>query len=164
MDKEATLEKIRDLQDEDELEESLTLLLSLLEQYPEDPQILFEIGGVYDLLGSANDAIPYYRQAIDQGLEGSDLQECYICIGICQRAVGDYPESLETLEEAARLFPDDNSIKAFLSLSHYSNNQYHDAIQILLDILLQTSADDAIRDYSDTLEFYKDHLDEIWDS
>ena len=131
MDKVTTLDRAKDLRDDDLLDESLEMLLSLLEEHPDDPQVLFEVGGIYDLMDSANEAIPYYHRAIDLGLKGPDLQECYICFGICQRAVGDYPESLETLEEAAELFPRDNSIKVFLAMTLYSNKRSHDAVKLL---------------------------------
>jgi len=163
MEKATTLERAKDLRDDDLLDESLEMLLSLLEEHPDDPQVLFEVGGIYDLMDSANEAIPYYHRAIELGLEGPDLQECYICFGICQRAVGDYPESLETLEQAAELFPKDNSIKVFLAMTLYSNGRNHDAVKLLLELLAETSSDEEIGIYRDTIEFYKDNLDEVWD-
>lgn len=164
MDKTSGLEKAKQLRQDDHLEESNEELLVLLDEYPDDPQVLFEVGGSFDLLGSANEAIPYYRSAIDNGLSGADLQECFICFGICQRAVGDFEEALETLQEASEHFKEDNGIKAFLALALYSNENSSEAIQLLLEILIETSADQNIKTYSDTLDFYKDNLDEVWDS
>lgn len=164
MDKNSTLKKAKSLRGDDRLDESNELLLTLLAEYPEDPQVLFEVGGSYDLLGLANDAIPHYRRAIDEGLTGADLQECYICFGICQRAVGDFEEALETLEEAADHFEKDNAIKAFLALALYSSGNNSEAVRQLLEIMIATSSDPDIETYSDTLAFYKDNLDEVWES
>ena len=164
MDKNSTLRKARSLRQDDRLEESNELLLTLISEYPDDPQVLFEVGGSYDLLELANDAIPHYRRAIDKGLTGADLQECYICIGICQRAVGDFEEALDTFEEAADRFQEDNAIKAFLALALYSSGNDSEAVRHLLEILIETSSDPDIQTYNDTLDFYKDNLDEVWDT
>ena len=99
MDKNSTLKEAISLRADDRLEESNELLLKLAAEYPDDPQVLFEVGGSFDLLGFANDAIPHYRRAIDEGLTGPDLQECFICFGICQRAVGDLRRRLIRLRK-----------------------------------------------------------------
>jgi tetratricopeptide (TPR) repeat protein len=163
MDKEKTIEQARALRQEDKLDESEELLLALLEEYPYDPMVLFEVGGTYDLMGLESEAIPYYEQAIEEGLEGPELLECLICLGITHRAIGDFPEAVEALEQAVNDFPDDNGSKCFLALAYYSSEQYSEAVQLLLDLLLTTTNDEQILSYADTLDFYKDNLDEVWD-
>lgn len=163
MDKEETIKQAKALRQEDKLDESEELLLALLEEYPDDPLVLFEVGGAYDVMGLEIEAIPYYERAIDEGLEGSDLLECLICLGICQRAIGDFQEAIDALEEAVNQFPDENSSKTFLALVYYSNEQYSESVRLLMDLLLNTTKDEQILSYADTLDFYKDNLDEVWD-
>lgn len=163
MDKEITIEQAKALRQEDKLDESEELLLALLEEYPDDPLVLFEVGGAYDVMGLESEAIPYYERAIDEGLEGPELLECLICLGITHRVIGDFQEAVDALEQAVDDFPDDNSSKTFLALAYYSNEQYSEAVQLLLDLLLRTTNDEQILSYTDTLDFYKDNLDEIWD-
>jgi len=160
MDIETTIERARELRDKDELELSQELLLKLLAEHPDDPLVLFEVGGSYDVMGREDTAIPYYRQAIDEGLEGEDLQECLVCLGSCLRVVGQAAEAVEALEEAVEDFPEDNSGKAFLALAYYSNGQHRDAVQLLLELLLETTEDEDILAYEDPLSYYKDNLDE----
>lgn len=163
MDKEETIKQAKSLRQEDKLNESEELLLALLDEYPDDPLVLFEVGGAYDVMGLESEAIPYYERAIDEGLDGSELLECLICLGITHRAIGDFQEAVDALERAVNEFPDDNSSKSFLALAYYSNEQYSEAVQLLLDLLLTTTNDEQILSYVDTLDFYKDNLDEIWD-
>lgn len=75
--KEATIAQAKKLRQEDQLEESQELLLELLYDHPDDPLVLYEVGGSYDVLGEEPEAIPYYQQAIAAGLAGDDLQECW---------------------------------------------------------------------------------------
>jgi tetratricopeptide (TPR) repeat protein len=163
MDKQATLARAKALRKDDDLEGSQELLLQLLEEYPNDPVILFEVGGSYDVMGQESDAIPYYQKALNIGLKGDDLQECLICLGSSQRVVGRYEEAITTLTKAVGQFPNDNSGRAFLALAYYSNGQCHEAVKLLLDLLLATTEDEDILAYSGALEYYKDNLDEVWE-
>ena len=88
MDKTDTIERAKRLRSEDSLEESQELLFELLSEYPDDPEVLFEVGGSFDVMGLEPESMPYYRQAIDSGLEGEALAECLICLGSSQRLVG----------------------------------------------------------------------------
>lgn len=163
MNKEEGLLRARELRQEDELEESQAVLLELLEEYPKDPQVLFEVGGAFDVMGYESDAIPYYRRAIDEGLEGDELHECLICLGSSHRNVGEFGEAVEVLKDAADQYPDNKSGRAFLALAYYSDERYEEAVRVLIELLLETTSDEDILAYADTLDFYKDNLDEVWD-
>lgn len=163
MDKDETINRAKELRRQDELESSQELLLELLEEYPDDPLVLFEVGGSYDVMGWEDQAIPYYQQAIDAGLTGDALQECLICLGSSLRVVGEHEEAVEVLEEAVEEFPDNHSGRVFLALAYYSNGDYEAAVRTLLALLLETTRDEDILLYADPLDYYKDNLDELWD-
>jgi tetratricopeptide (TPR) repeat protein len=158
-----TITQARQLRRVDKLDESQALLLQLLEEYPQDPVVLFEVGGSYDVIGQEKQAIPYYRQAVEAGLDGDDLQECLLCLGINHRVIGQFEEAVAVLEKTAHQFPDDNSGRVFLALAYYSDGREDEAVRLLLEILLETTQDENILAYADTLDFYKEHLDEVWD-
>jgi tetratricopeptide (TPR) repeat protein len=161
MDKKSTLERAKDLRHADELDASQSLLLELLNYFPGDPEVLFEVGGSYDVMGDEAEAVPYYEQAIEKGLEGSQLQECMVCLGSSYRNLGDIDEAVEILQRAAQQFPENRSGQVFLALAHYSAGRYADAVGGLLDLLLKTSQDPDILAYADPLDYYKDNLDEL---
>jgi tetratricopeptide (TPR) repeat protein len=162
MNKEDTVEQARELRGKDELEASLELLLPLLEEYYEDALVLFEVGGAYDILGMAPEAIPYYEKAIENGLEDPELEECYVCLGTSHRVIGEFEDSVDVLEQAVERYPESNGAKAFLAIAFYGNGQYAEAVQILMEALLETTADEDLQSYSDTLNYFKDNLDEVW--
>jgi tetratricopeptide (TPR) repeat protein len=159
----AAIEEARRLRREDELQESQEQLLALMEQFPNDPLVLFEVGGAYDVMGEEEMAIPYYRRAIEAGLEGDDLQECLVCLGSTLRVVGEYDEAIGILEQAAEEFPERRSGRAFLALAQYSNGEAAQALSTLLSLLLETTSDEDILNYADALDYYKDNLDESLD-
>ena len=106
MDIETTIARAKELRAADDLEESLDLLEQLLSEHPDDPLVMFEVGGAYDVLGLEAEAIPHYQQAIAEGLEGEELQECLICLGSCHRNIGNFGEAVEVLESYAGEFPE----------------------------------------------------------
>ncbi|MBE2198188.1 MAG: tetratricopeptide repeat protein [Anaerolinea sp.] len=163
MDKDTTIKRARELRRADKLDESQQILLDLLETHPEDPTVLFEVGGAYDVLGDVNEAISYYEEAIEMGLAGAELQECLICLGISYRTIGEFGQAVSILQDAVEQFPHDNSAHVFLALAHYSDDAPDEAVRLLLAVLLQTTKDEGILAYADTLDFYKDNLDEVWD-
>lgn len=160
---EETIARAKKLRQEDELEASQELLLDLLNKHPKDPRVLYEIGGSYDVLGEEKQAIPYYQKAIKMGLNGEDLQECFVCLGSSQRNIGNFEEAIEILEKAVDEYPDNNSGKTFLALAYYSEGREDEAVKLLLELLLETTNDKNILAYADPLDYYKDNLDEVWD-
>lgn len=160
---EDTIARAKKLRQEDELEASQELLLNLLAEHPNDPLVLYEVGGSYDVIGEESEAIPYYQRAINAGLDGDDLQECLVCLGSSQRNIGNFDEAVETLEKVVNQFPDDNSGKVFLALAYYSDGREDEAVRQLLELLLETTNDENVLKYADPLDYYKDNLDEVWD-
>ncbi len=159
----AAIEEARALRRADELEASQGHLLALMEEYPDHPLVLFEVGGSYDVMGEEEMAIPYYRRAIEAGLDGNDLQECLVCLGSTLRVVGEYEDAVSILEQAVEEFPERNSARVFLALAHYSNDDPAQAVSDLLALLLETTGDEDILAYADALDYYKDNLDESLD-
>lgn len=164
MDLMGVIEEARALRRADELEASQEQLLALMEQHPDHPLVLFEVGGSYDVMGEEEMAIPYYRRAIAAGLEGNDLQECLVCLGSTLRVVGENEDAVAILEQAVEEFPERNSGRVFLALAHYSNGDAELALSSLLSLLLETTRDEDILAYADALDYYKDNLDESLDS
>jgi tetratricopeptide (TPR) repeat protein len=158
---EQTIKKAKDLREQDELVASQTLLLDLLEANPNDALVLYEVGGSYDIIGEEKQAIPYYMQAIGNGLEGDDLRECLIALGSSLRYVDQATEAVETLEEAVEKFPKSQSSKVFLGMAYYSDGQYEEAVRTLLEVILDTTEDEDILAYEGALGYYKDNLDEV---
>ena len=160
MDIDETIERANALRDEDEIEAAQELLLELLDAHPEDALVLFEVGGSYDIMGQERQAVPYYMQAIANGLSDDVLQECLVCLGSSLRYTGQFQSAIETLEEAVERFPDQNSGRVFLAMAYYSHGRHQDAVRTLLATLLDTTADEDILAYENALSYYMENLDE----
>src|SRR5947207_15317744 len=119
-------------QDQAMLEEARTLLLDLAAAYPDDAEITFQTAVVHDNLGLERESIPFYLQALAQGLSGPDLQRAYLGLGSTYRGLGDYPQAEETLRRGVREFPDNRALQIFLAMALYNTQNYKEAIELLL--------------------------------
>ncbi|MEZ4516485.1 MAG: tetratricopeptide repeat protein [Chloroflexota bacterium] len=154
----ARVEEARVLRKQDELEESQELLLSMFQEHPDHPLILFEVGGSYDVIGEEELAIPYYRRALVEGIDGDDRQECLVCLGSSLRVIGESEEAVAILQQAVEEFPNRPSARVFLALALLDEGEEVEAVATLLDVVLKTSNDEDIQAYSGALEYYRDEL------
>ena len=70
-------------------EEARKILLDLVAAAPNDPQVNYQTAWVHDNLGLEREAVPFYAQAIEQGLSGADLEGALLGLGSTYRALGD---------------------------------------------------------------------------
>lgn len=154
----ASIQAARELRNDDRLEESQALLLELLQSYPDDPLVMFEVGGSYDVLGAEEEAIPYYQRAIDAGLQDPDLQECLVCLGSSLRVVGRADEAVKALEKAVASHPELPSGRVFLALAYLDDDRIDESVATLLDVILDIAQDEDLETYSSALEYYRDEL------
>ncbi|WP_298254220.1 tetratricopeptide repeat protein [uncultured Arthrobacter sp.] len=51
---------------------TISALLEILQQHPEDPRVLYEVGGAYDTAGEEATAADLYERAMAAGLDASE--------------------------------------------------------------------------------------------
>ncbi len=72
---ETGLEAVINLRESGHLDEARQMLLILHAESPTDARISLQCAWTHDLMGLERDALGFYEQAVDQGLEGDDLRE-----------------------------------------------------------------------------------------
>ena len=118
-----------------------------------DAAALFELGGVHDALGLEDDAIPYYRQAIEAGLEGERATRVFIQLASTLRNVGASAEAVATLESMPTAGNDEAARQAFLALALYDEGRFGDALRTALLALIPTldAYGRALKEYAEDL-------------
>ncbi|MFC7304597.1 tetratricopeptide repeat protein [Streptomyces monticola] len=136
-------------------------LVALAAEFPADAEVAYQTAWVHDTLGLEEEAVPYYRRAIElPGLSAGDRAGALLGLGSTYRVLGRYPEAVETLTGAMKEFPDDGAIKAFLAMALFNTGRHHDAMELLLTVLAATSTDPAIARYRPAIEHYARDLHE----
>src|SRR6185369_6644024 len=98
-------------------DEAIAHFKLLLDEYPDDPRVLYEYGGAFDSAGREHEAIPLYRQALAKGLSGDYLPGFYLQMASTLRNIGELAEAVTILEAACRQYPERPSLKLFLALT-----------------------------------------------
>lgn len=143
-------------------EEARVLLLELSVELPQDPEISFHCGESHDAQGMEREAIPFYKKALAQGIQGVKREMAFVQLGSSYRCIGEYGSAVEVLEEGLREFPENKAIQAFLAMSLYNEGQNQKAVSALLNLLTDTTSDEWIKRYARALKFYSENLDETW--
>ncbi|CAM4274524.1 tetratricopeptide repeat protein [Saccharibacillus endophyticus] len=154
-------EEGRAKQDQAMLAEVRAMLLDLAAAYPEDAEINYQTAVAHDNSGMGRDAIPFYVQAIDQGLAGADLERALLGLGSTYRYLGFYEEAEKTLRRGVKEFPHHRGLQAFLALALYNTGKHQESTELLLTNLLETTSDEKLQYFSRPLAYYASHLDEV---
>ena len=140
--------------DESDPTRSVERMKALVSERPAgDAAALFELGGVHDALGLEDEAILYYRQAIEAGLEGERATRVFIQLASSLRNVGASAEAVSTLESMPTAGDDEAARQAFLALALYDEGRFGDALRTALLALIPTldGYKRALKEYADEL-------------
>ncbi len=148
------LSQLNKLREEGKHKEAHILLLDLHSKSPDDATIAFHCATIHDNLGLEAEAIPFYKKAIELGLSGKDLEDAILGLGSSYRCLKQYENSLAILKEGVQRFPDNWNIKIFLAMTYYKCGYYGKAMELLLNCLAETSADETIQPYRQAISFY----------
>lgn len=120
--------------DRDDMGPTVRALLAVLEDHPDDPHVLYEVGGAYDTAGEEQTAAGYYERAMQAGLEGDTLRRCLVQYGSTLRNLGRFDESLAALERGRELFPSSESLKVWHALSLHAAGRSDAAVAELMEV------------------------------
>jgi tetratricopeptide (TPR) repeat protein len=120
--------------DRDDMAPTIRELLAVLAEHPDDPHVLYEVGGAYDTAGEEETAAGYYEKALDRGLEGDTLRRCLLQYGSTLRNLGRFDESLAVLDRALALFPESESVRVWHALSLHAAGRSDAAVAELMEV------------------------------
>jgi tetratricopeptide (TPR) repeat protein len=150
------------LREEGQLEQSNIVLMKSVQTHPNDAYINYQCAWSFDVMGEESKAVPYYEKAIKLGLSVEDLEGAIIGLGSTYRTLGQYEKSHDIFLKGLGLYPDNKAIKVFFSMTSYNLHHHKQAMEILLNCLVETSADEDIHKYKKAISFYADKLDDTW--
>jgi len=138
------------------------LLSRVLTEAPDDAEANYQMAWLCDLEDREREAVAFYVRAIAGHLPAEERRGALLGLGSTYRALGEYPEAVETLRRGVTEFPEDRAMQTFLALALYNADGCREAVELLLKNLVETSSDPEIKSYERALRFYADRLDEVW--
>ncbi len=143
-------------------EEARRLLISLIDGNPADAELQYETACVHDFLGMESEAVLYYVAALSGTLGDQSRRRAYTQLGSTYRTLGRYREAEDTLTSGLRLYPQAAEMKVFLAMTLHNLGKSKAAIETLLVVLTQTTADPDIRAYGRAIDFYAADIERAW--
>lgn len=129
------LREIFERRDRANMKPTIDALRAVLEEHPEDPEVLYELGGAYDTAGQEETAVGYYEQSIAAGLSGDALRRCLIQYGSTLRNLARLDDSLQVFVQARRSFPDSESVRVFEALTLHAAGRPDASLAGLLELI-----------------------------
>ncbi len=149
--------------DNEEYTEAENLLKKIIEDYPNEARGYYHYAWLCDKMEREKDAVPKYERAIELGLDGEELADCYLGLGSTYRTIGEYMKSEKILETAVDKFSERKELIVFLAMTKYNLKKYTDAVDLLLNIITNTTSDEGILNYKEAINYYSNKLDKIFD-
>lgn len=156
------LAQARELRELGELEEARRLLLDLRAQRPDDPHVAVETAWVHDSMGLEEEAIDHYEAALAGELTEQEARGAYLGLGSTLRTLGRDEDSDRVLRAGIERFPDFPALRAFHAMTLYNLGRSREAVQELLEMLLETTDEPSIERYRRALTAYAEDLDRSW--
>jgi thioredoxin-like negative regulator of GroEL len=83
-------------------------------------------------------------------------------LGSTLRVLGRHAQAYEVLSSAVEAYPDEPVLKAFLAMALHNVGRGQAAVELLLGVVADTSADREVRAYRRAIELYAQDLDRTW--
>jgi tetratricopeptide (TPR) repeat protein len=123
--------------DREHMQPTIDAFLALLAEHPNQPEVLYEVGGSYDTDGQEQVALGYYEAAIAAGLSGDALRRCLLQYGSTLRLLGRHEDSVAALDRALAGWPESPSVRAFHALALHAAGRSDGAVGELLALVAE---------------------------
>lgn len=154
---EPDLSLVRRLKAKGRYDEALRQLEAWLTADPDNPILLYEMASGLDNQSLEDQAIPYYRRALDAGLDRVHRVDCLVGLGSSLRVMGRVQESHAVLKQGVKEYPHHLALKVFYALTLEKMGNYGDAIFELLDVIAKPDQKDSLNVYQRAILYYRDH-------
>lgn len=136
----------------------LTRLRELDQRQPNIAEINFQLGWTCEILERTREAAAYYDKAIMLGLTPNEHSAALLGLGNSLRDLGETARAVEILQTARTLFPDNREFDVFLALALRDLRHHDEALQLLLQLVVETSNDPGIAAHQRAIRYHARRL------
>lgn len=157
----AELDAVFSARNREDMTPTIEAFTTILALHPDDPDVLYEVGGAYDTAGQEAIAAGYYRQALAAGLEGVWLRQCYLQYGSTLRNLGRFEESLALFDEGLAEFPTSESLILFRALTLHAMGDAGTALGSVLRLIADRFPTEEVLRYEAALRGNAAYLESL---
>jgi tetratricopeptide (TPR) repeat protein len=162
-DLDAQIDRIFAARDRDRMQPTIDAFERLLAEHPDNPRLLYEVGGSYDTAGEEETALGFYTRALDLGLDGDLRRRCLLQYASTFRQVGRFEESLDVLDRAIAEFPDSPSLPVWKAFTLRASGHSNAAFALLVDTIADHLDSPELTRYEAALRGNAEYIRELGD-
>jgi tetratricopeptide (TPR) repeat protein len=155
-------ERVRVLRRAGDHEAARLLAVELARSGQTDHELQYETACVHDYLGREAEAFPFYLAAIAGELSDEQLRGAYLGLGSTYRTLGQYQAAEQTFRQGLVRFPNAAELNTFLAMALHNLGEFKQAVELLLTVLADTSADAHVRDLQVAIRLYAQDIERSW--
>ncbi|MBT2531250.1 tetratricopeptide repeat protein [Arthrobacter sp. ISL-48] len=133
------------------MQPTIDAFLDVLSEHPDEPEVLYEVGGAYDTDGQEKTAAEYYERALAGVLEPETLRKCYLQYGSTLRNLGRIDESIAIFSVARTAYPNSVSLGVFEVLTLHAQGKRDAALASALTLLVDHVETDEVKRYETSI-------------
>jgi tetratricopeptide (TPR) repeat protein len=153
----ATIEEAFARRDRANMGPTIAYFEKLLAEHPDNPYVLYEVGGSYDTAGDEEAAVGYYERALP-GLSGETRRKCLLQYGSTLRNLNRFDESLAVFKKACAEYPESDSLRVFKALTLHAAGLHDKALATLLLVIADKVDTADIKRYEAAIRGNADYL------
>ncbi|MFI6510968.1 tetratricopeptide repeat protein [Streptosporangium sp. NPDC050855] len=156
----ATIERAFARRDRANMQPTIDFFERLLAEHPDNPYVLYEVGGSYDTAGQEERAVGYYERALPH-LSGETRRKCLLQYGSTLRNLGRIDESLALFDTACAEFPESDSLRVFRALTLHAAGRKDAALAALLLVVADSVDTSEVKRYEAAIRGNAEYLAEL---
>jgi tetratricopeptide (TPR) repeat protein len=157
-DLDARMDEIFAARDRDRMQPTIDAFERLLADHPDNPRVVYEVGGSYDTAGEEETAVDFYTRALELGLEGRLRRQCLLQLASTLRQLNRFEESLGMLDGAIAEFPDSPSLPIWKAFTLHAAGYPNAGFALLLDTIADHLDSPEIARYEAALRGNADYI------
>lgn len=150
------------LRGEGKYEESRILLKKLLQDKAYAAKANLHIAWAFDNEGKETEAIKHYKLALKGPISSEERFDTMFGLACTYRSLGEYQLALGYFDKTLSSFPDTIEVKPFYAMCLYNLGRHKEAVSLLLELLVNTTNANVIKDYQKAIRLYAADLDKTW--
>jgi len=162
-DLDAEIDRIFATRDRDRMQPTIDAFERLLAEHPDNPRLLYEVGGSYDTAGEERTAVGFYRRALERGLEGDLRRRCLLQFASTLRNLGRLDESLRMFDRAITEFPDSAALPVFKAITLHAAGRPNATCALLLETIADHLDSPEIARYEAAIRGNAEYIRELDD-
>ncbi|MBG0755605.1 tetratricopeptide repeat protein [Vibrio cidicii] len=151
-----------ELRNSGDFEGSRKLLTALLCNEALAPQAHLHIAWSYDNQGLESEAIEHYNAALAGNLDTQEQFDALFGLASTLRSLGKYHDAATWFEKTRTLYPNAHEVTPFYAMCLYNLGDHKRAIEMLLNLLVETTNSEEILAYKRAITLYAQDLDRTW--